>query len=217
MYFSSRTEAGKRLAAELAHYRYKDSAVLSLTEGGVIVGAQIAAVLHCPLMFLLTKDILLPGEKSALGVVDQNGHFTYNDLFSTGELDWLTTENRGLIEQLKMQRWHELNRVLSDGGIVEPELLRERNIVIVSDGFINGTSLLATYTFLKSINVKNTIIATPYASVEAVDKMHLLADELHVLSVIDGVFEIDHYFEDNNIPSQEEIIKILNQAILHWK
>lgn len=82
MYFASRTEAGQKLANLLKDYRFEDTAVLALSDGGVVIGAQIAAELHCPLMFLLTQDITLPGEKTAVGVIDQNGGFTYNDLFS---------------------------------------------------------------------------------------------------------------------------------------
>ena len=217
MYYQSRKEAGEKLAAELAQYRYEDSVVLSLSDGGVVVGAQIAAALHCPLMFLLTRDIILPGEKTAIGVIDQDGGFIYNDFFSTGELDALTAEYHGVIDQLKMEKWHELNRLLSDGGLVNPEILKGRNIIIVSDGFLNGTSLLATMNFLKPVQSKKVIIATPFASVGAVDKMHILGDELKVLNVIDGTFELDHYFETDDIPEKEDIITILNEAILQWK
>ncbi len=217
MYFSSRTEAGLVLAKSLDRYKAEDSTVLALSSGGVVIGAQIAAELHCPLMFLLTQDIVLPGEKTAVGVVDQNGGFTYNDYFSTGELDELTGEYRGLIEQMKMDKWHEINRLLSHGGLVDSDILAERNIIIVSDGFLNGTSLLATMNFLKPIHYKKIVIATPYASVAAVDKMHVLGDELKVLAVIDGTFDLDHYYENNDVPAQEDIVKILNDAITKWK
>ncbi len=217
MYYASRTEAGKELAEILKEYRFADSAVLALSDGGVVIGAQIAAKLHCPLMFLLTQDITLPGEKTAIGVVDQNGGFIYNDLFSTGELDELVGEYHGTIDQLKVEKWHQMNRLLTDGGLVDAEILENRNIIIVSDGFLNGISLLATMNFLKPIKARKVIIATPYASVAAVDKMHILADELRVSNVIDGTFDLDHYYETNDIPSQTDIIKILNEAILKWK
>lgn len=54
------------------------------------------------------------------------------------------------------------------------------------------------------------------ASVDAVDKMHLLADDLECLNVTEAGFEVDHYFEDNNIPDKHEIINILNNIVLHW-
>jgi putative phosphoribosyl transferase len=217
MYYASRTEAGQKLAESLKKYRFEDSAVLALSEGGVVVGAQIAAELHCPLMFLLMQDITLPGERTAVGVVDQNGGFTYNDYFSAGELDALVGEYHSVIEQLKMQKWKEINRMLSDGGIVDAEILEKRNVIIVSDGILNGVSLLSTMNFLKPIKTEKVIIVTPFATVDAVDKMHILGDELEVLNVIDGTFDLDHYYEEDDIPDRDDIIKILNEAILKWK
>ena len=217
MYFASRAEAGQKLAKELEDYRYEDTVVVALTDGGVVVGAQIAAVLHCPLMFLLMRDITLPGEISALGVIDQNGGFTYNDMFSTGELEGMASEYHGFIEQEKMKKRHDINRLLGDGGLLDREMIKDRNVILVADGLISGTSLLAAMSFLKPIRTKKIIIASAFASVSAVDKMHILGDELHTLAVYDGTFGLDHYFEKNDIPKQEDIITILNQAITKWK
>lgn len=217
MYFTSRTEAGSKLADILKDYRYQDSAVLALSEGGVIVGAQIAATIHCPLMFLLTQDITLPGEKTAVGVVDQNGGFTYNEFFSTGEIEELVSEYHGVIEQLKAEKWHELNRLLSGGGLVDAEILENRVIIIVSDGFLNGSSLVAAMNFLKPVKAGKIIVATPLASVPAIDKMHILGDELYVLEAVDGTFEVDHYYDNKDVPGRDDIIKLLNGTILKWK
>lgn len=217
MYFASRTAAGQKLADELEKYRYEDCAVLALSDGGVVVGAQIAAKLHCPLMFLLMRDIVLPGEKSAVGVVDQNGGFTYDDMFSAGELEAIKGDFHTYIESEKLAKWRELNRLLTDGGLVNAEILKGRNIIVVSDGLFSGTSLLATNNFLKPIKTKRTVLCTPIATIEAVDKMHILGDELHVLSVVEDTFELDHYYENDDVPEQSEIIKIINEAILRWK
>ena len=44
MYFESRSAAGQLLAAQLVEkYRYENCAVVALSEGGVLVGEQIAA------------------------------------------------------------------------------------------------------------------------------------------------------------------------------
>ena len=44
MYFESRAHAGQVLAAQLLEkYRYEDCAIIALSDGGVVVGEQIAA------------------------------------------------------------------------------------------------------------------------------------------------------------------------------
>jgi putative phosphoribosyl transferase len=217
MYFASKSEAGKQLAELLKDYKSAKPAIIALTDGGVIVGAQIAAKLHCPLMLLLMQDIKIPGEPSVLGVVDQNGGFTYNDMYSTGELESLESEYRGVIEQEKMEQWHELNRILGDGGILNEEIAKDKVVILVADGLTSGLSLVAASNFLKKISIKRLVIVTPIASVQAVDKMHVLADEIHILSVMDTPMDINHYFEKDDTPDRDTIISILKNAIKNWQ
>lgn len=217
MYFASRTKAGKQLATLLGDYKSTDSVIIALTDGGVVVGAQIAAELHCPLMLMLMEDIKIPGEPSVLGVVDQNGGFTYNDMYSTGELESLESEYRGIIEQEKMEQWHQLNRILGDGGILKEDIVKNKVVILVADGLSNGLSLIAASNYLKKIAIKRLVIVTPLASVEAVDKMHVLADEIHIITVMDTLMEVNHYFEKNDIPSRDTIISILKNAIENWQ
>ena len=102
MYFENRSQAGQQLASQLLDkYRYEDCAVLSLSAGGVLVGEQIAAQLHCPLMMLLTEKIDVPGESTSFGAVAEGGQFTYNSAFSTGEVEAYTSEFRGYLDDKK--------------------------------------------------------------------------------------------------------------------
>ena len=58
MYFESRAQAGQLLAVQLLErYRYENCAVVALSDGGVLVGEQIAAQLHCILTMLVTEGI----------------------------------------------------------------------------------------------------------------------------------------------------------------
>jgi len=70
--------------------------------------------------------------------------------------------------------------------------------------------------FLKRIAVNKVIMVAPIASVQAVDKMHILADELVCLSVIESVHGLDHYYQNNNLPTRNETIGILNDIIINW-
>jgi predicted phosphoribosyltransferase len=135
-YFPSRQAAGEMLADQLqGAYRYEDCAVMALSDGAVVVGAQIAQRLHCVLTMLLTSSIRLPNEHNILAEINQRGVMTYNDMFSAGELEELTTEYFHYIEEQKMERIFDMNRLLGAGGIVKDELLRNRVVVLVSDGY----------------------------------------------------------------------------------
>lgn len=218
MYFESRAQAGGILAADLlAEYRYEDCAVVALSSGAVIIGEQIAASLHSVLMMLLTEDIQIPGENLSIGSVSQEGDFTYNSAFSEGETEEYTSEYHGYLDEQKREIFQRMNRLLGDGGIIDRELLKERVVIIVSDGIDNGAAIDVAVDYLKSVKIKRLVIASPTASVQAVDKLHVLADELHILDVKENFMGANHYYEINEIPSKEDTIKKINQIILNWR
>lgn len=217
MYFASRVEAGYRLAIELLPYRYENCVVVALSDGGVIVGQQIAASLHCTLSMLLVDTIDLPGENQAFGTMNQSGRFTYNGLFSAGEIEEYYSEYHGYLDDQKRQSFSRISHLLGGSGIVDEDMLREHVVILVSDGFENGASLDAAADFIKPVHIKKLIIAAPVASVGAVDRMHILADELHVLGATDNFMGTDHYYDANDVPDHEKTIQALNDNILNWR
>lgn len=217
MYFTSRIEAGYKLALELTQYRYENTIVVALTDGGVQVGQQIAAQLHCALTMMLVDDIDVPGESATMGTLNQSGRFTYNGMFSAGEIEDYYSEFHGYLEDQKREKMGEMNRLLGAGGIVSPEMLREHNVILVADGLATGASLDAAADFLKPLRINKLIIAVPIASVSAVDRMHILADELHVLSVTENYLDTNHYYDVNDVPTHEETIAALNEIVLNWR
>jgi len=217
MYFESREQAGQVLAAELlTKYRYEDCAVVALSDGAVIVGEQIAKTLHCILTMLLVEEIEVPGEGVSFGGVSQDGGFTYNGMFSAGEMEYYNSEYHGYLEEQKREAFNKINRLLGDGGLINNEMLCDRVVILVADGLDTGASLDVAVDFLKPIRIKRLVVATPVSTVQAVDKLHILADELHILDVKDNFMGINHYYEKNDIPSHEDTIAKINQIVLNW-
>jgi len=217
MYFSSRLEAGYKLAQELAPtYRYENAVVVALSDGAVPVGQQIAAALHCTLTMLLIENIVVPGENQDFGTLNQSGRFTYNGMFSAGEIEEYYSEFHGYLEDQKREKMSAINQLLGSGGIVDQTMLREHNVILVADGLANGSSLDAAADFLKPLNIKRLVIAAPIASVEAVDRAHIVGDELHILSVTDNYLDTNHYYDVNDVPSHEATIAALNDIVLNW-
>lgn len=204
------------MAMRLLDYRYEDCIVVALNEGGVQVGQQIASALHCELTMLLVEAIDLPGEGAIFGTLNQSGRFVYNGMFSVGEIEEYYSELHGYLEEQKRVKMSKMNKLLGAGGIVDEDRVRERVVIVVSDGLPHGASLDSTADFFKPIAIKKLIVATPIASVEAVDRMHIVADELHVLGVTDNFLGTDHYYEVNDIPSREVTLATLNDIILNW-
>jgi putative phosphoribosyl transferase len=216
-YFPSRKVAGDLIADKLMKYRYENCAVIALSDGAVVIGAEIAARLHSPLNMLLIDFIKLQGESQSLATIDHIGDLTYDDMYSAGELEEITAENFNYIEQQKMEKLFNLNRLLGDGGVIKVDLLRGRNVIVVSDGLVSGLSMRAAAEFLKPIKMQRLIMVTPFAGVAAVDQMHILADEIICLNVLEDIISIDHYYDDNRLPSHAKVIKIIEDIILRWR
>lgn len=216
MYFENRAQAGQLLAAQLIDkYRYENCAVIALNDGGVLVGESIAAELHCLLTMLVTEGIEVPGESMMLGAVAQGGNFTYNSEFSAGEIEEYASEFHGYLDDQKRQAFNRINRLIGDGGMITPDMLREHVLILVADGLFDGAMIAVAIDFLKPIRILKLIAVAPVATIPVVDQLHVSVDEMHILDVKENFMGVDHYYDDNTIPEHEAIIAKINENILH--
>jgi predicted phosphoribosyltransferase len=217
MYFHSRTDAGEMLAERLMQYRYENAIVVALGQGAVVVGAPVAERLHCALGLFLSEEIAAPGENQNIGTVSQGGGFVYNKGLSEGETEDYYSELHGYMDDQKREKTSQINRLLADGGSLDINLLREHVVILISDGLQTSSTLEAAAEFLKPVKTKRLVIAAPVASVAAVDRMHILADELHCLSVTDNYIETAHYYDVDDVPTHDQAVKIINNVVLNWR
>ncbi len=218
MYFSSRLQAGRSLAKMLyPKFRYENCAAIALNNGGVSVGLEIARELHCVLNLLIIEEISLPREPLAIGAINSEGTFSYNDEYSAGTIEELSSEYRGYIEENKTSSISRINKIVGSGGTINKDLLKGRNIILVGDGFDSTLALDMAYQFLKPIAIEKLIVATPLASVKVVDWMHVYADEIYCLSVIEDYINTDHYYDKKDVLKTDDAIKVIDNIVLHWK
>jgi len=216
MYFKNRADVGRQLTKKLKAHEKENLAVVCLSTGAVIVGAQIAMKLHANLSLLLTENIYLPGEPDAIASITAQDTFTYNNKFSPGELEEFNADYQQYIEAKRLESFHHLNMLLGKDGEIPKERLRHHAVILVSDGLASGFSLQVAYDFLKRISMKRLIVATPFATVKAVDVMHLVGDEIVCLNVIDNFFTVDHYYDDNTVPPTKDLFRVVQNISLNW-
>lgn len=205
------------IADDISSHNKENCVVVSLSEGGVVVGIEIAKRLHTSLFLLVMEDVQLPGEQNPIATMSNAGTFTFNNEYSTGELEELSSDYRSVIEEKRILAFQKLNRIGGEESNIPKKLLKNHTVILVSDGFKNGLSLDVAADFLKPIKTKKIIVTTPVASVPAVDKMHLLGDEICCLSVVESYIDTDHYYQDNKLPDHQDIVKTMNDIILNWK
>lgn len=205
------------LASQLyPKYRYENCVVLALSDGGAMVGAQIAMALHCAMELLITEEIELPRENDALAGIAQDGSFSFNTFYSPGEIDEMMSEYYQYIEQEKMNKLQEMHRLIGKSITLKKSILKGRNVILVSDGMKSGFALDIAAQFLKPVNIEKMIVAVPIASIRAVDRMHVLADGLCVLSVVDDYIDTEHYYDKEDVPDHQTVVDAVERIILNW-
>lgn len=210
-YFRDRSQAGIELAKRLEHYRDRFGAIISLSQGGVLVAKEIAENLRLPIGMLAVREIRLPWENApVIGSVDMSGEFTVNPQLDINTVNDYEAEYRNQIDQERIKISHEIN-LMHAAHVMSRNNLRDRIIIIVSDGLASELPIFEALNYLKPVRTPRTVVALPVATIDVVDFLHINVDEIHCLDVKTDYVSTDHYYEDNQIPSYEEILDILIQ------
>lgn len=217
MYFKDRIEAGTKLVPKLQKYKTEQCAVVALSQGAVLVGAELAQFLHSNLMLLLYEEIDIPGEPDSLAAITSDNTMTYNDMYSVGEIEEFTMDYSSYIEQERWNKLHNLHLVLGKHGEIRKDELRKHNVILVSDGLSSGFSISIAANFLRAINYSKLVIATPFATDTAYDRMRLIADDTYCLNIVVNYLGVNHYYDDNNIPSTDKLLTLSEDISLLWK
>lgn len=216
MYFKDRTDAGYRLAERLKVYSGQKCTLVALSDGAVVVASPVAMALQCPITMLLAEQIHAPGEPDAIGSISQSGIYSQSSAYSRGQHDEFEMEYHHAFEQQKLDKLHKMHRLLGKNELIRKDLLRGHSVILIADGLGSSATIDAALLFLKSIKIKRLIIATPFASLNVVDRMHILADDIVCLNVLDNFMGIDHYYEQNNLPTHQDVIRIIQEMVNSW-
>lgn len=213
-YFTSRTEIGERFARELADLRYENTAILALSPGGVVMAIEIAKQLHSIAGLLLLKHVYVPGD-TAIGIINDQGGFTYDESIAAAQIEEFEIEYRNFIEANKMEAMHYLHTVGHENTMT-PDYFKGRTVIVVSDFAKTGTSFHAALDFLKPVETEKIILACAVATYDALDIMNHLGDRVITEHVTDKNFPSSHYFANNEIPQTKELVQMMQQIVLQW-
>ena len=206
-----RSEAGKRLAAELAELRGGDCVVLALPRGGVPIGFEIASELGAPLGLIMVRKIGVPGQPElALGAVADGGEpvtvFNSNVLSILG-LTPADLEGQ-VLEQLKEI---ERRRRLYGGHLTLPPI-EGRSVILVDDGIATGATTRVAIQAVRRRRPACIVLAVPVASTDTLVRLEDEVDRVVCLEKPQDLEAISlHYRHFPQVPD-EEVIEFLERA-----
>ena len=203
--FKNREDAGKRLADKLARYRGQDAIVLALPRGGVVVGYEVAQVLHLPLDIVVSRKVGHPANPEyAICAVDEKGMLLCNKDADTVDQQWLKQE-------VERQRKEARRRVQAYRGKREPEAIAGKIAILVDDGIATGLTMRLAVAAVKKQNPKKIIIAVPVAPGGAVLEFQKDADEVVLVDEGDFFGAVGAHYEEFEQVVDSEVVNLLQK------
>lgn len=208
--FQNRTDAGRRLAAELAAYANRpDVIVLALPRGGVPVGYEVARALDAPLDVFVVRKLGLPWqEELAMGalasggvrILDENliriAHVTAEDLRRITEVEQA--------ELARRERQYRGERPFPD--------LAGKTVILVDDGLATGSTMRAAVAALRLERPARIIVAVPVAAPETCAAFRDVADEIVCAETPEPFHAVGLWYEDFSQTSDTEVHELLERA-----
>lgn len=205
MRFQDRADAGRVLAARLAHLRDADPVVVGLPRGGVPVAAEIADALHADLDVVLVRKIGAPHrEELAVGAVGEDGVTVRNEtLLHDLGFTWAD-----LAEQVNHERDEIRRRAAMLRSGPRPEL-RDRTVILVDDGIATGATVVAALRVLRHLGAARIILAVPVAPPDAIRALTPLADEVVCPATPTHFCAVGQWYDDFTQVSDNQVRKLL--------
>ncbi len=223
--FHNRTDAGRQLAAALAHYRGRDDVVvLALPRGGVPVAFEVARALAAPLDVFIVRKLGAPIQPElAMGALVRVPHPSAS-AESGGFLRFLNDEvvrelaiSADEIDRVVKQEAEEIARreqLYRDGR--PPLSVAGRIVILIDDGLATGSTMRAAAQALRALSPDQRpariIAAAPVAATEACAALKRDADEVVCLQTPPAFFAVGQWYADFNQTTDDEVRTLLAQS-----
>ena len=207
MPFKDREQAGRQLAEKLQKYKGKDTIILAIPRGGLVIGFVLAKALGAPLDIIVTKKIGYPGDPEyAIGAVGPNKAVIVNeDAAKDVPKDYID-------EQVK-----EISAAINEKyrkykGKVEIPNLKDKIVILADDGVATGSTIKVSIELIKQQQPKKIVVAIPVGPPETIHEIAQQVDEIICLEQPAAFFAIGAFYDVFPQVEDEEAITYLKEA-----
>lgn len=205
--FQDRRDAGRRLARALMGYKgAKDTVVLALPRGGVVIGYEVSLLLRLPLDVLVVRKLGTPlNPELAMGALAETGYRHLNaDVINTYGITVAQLDEEVGRQQQEIRRRIETYR---RGRPLPP--LTGQTVIVVDDGIATGATFYVSLAALRAAKVARVVAAVPVAPPEASRELKRQVDEVIILQTPAWFFGISQFYESFLQVEDEEVIACL--------
>ncbi|MFW6129170.1 MAG: phosphoribosyltransferase [Candidatus Aminicenantaceae bacterium] len=206
--FQNRTDAGKKLAEALEHYKNKGVLVLAIPRGGVEVGFQVAKHLGADFSVLISRKLPFPDNPEAgFGAVAEDGSTVI-----LKEPSFLISEQK--IKEIVSKQKQEITRrvkVLRKGKALPK--ITGRTVILIDDGLAMGSTMRAAIKLCRNKEAQKIVVAVPVAGGHVASEIDKIADETVFLKIPRFFQAVAQVYENWYDVPDEEVLEILKK----WK
>ena len=209
MFFLDRVRAGEKLAEKLQEFKgAKETLVMGLARGGVVVAAAVSKGLNLPLGVSIVRKVGAPGNPElAIGAVAQKGDAIFNDRL----IAILGVSKEYLLREVEKQKKIARDRErLYFKECAQPQI-ENRTVILIDDGIATGASMRVAIRSIRSEGVKRLVLAVAVAAPDSLEQIRAEVDQVVCLYAPEYFEAVGAFFKDFDQVSDETIIKILLQ------
>jgi putative phosphoribosyl transferase len=214
--FKDRVAAGEMLAALLGKYKgvqeYSTAAitVIGIPRGGIVVADAVAKKLGiCDFDIVISRKLRAPNNsENAIGAIMQDGSvYLENKLVESMKV------SNQYLEMEKSEQKKEIGRRMS---MYRPETAKEykikgRTVILIDDGAATGATIIAAAGWIRKQNPKHLIIALPIAPSQIKTALRQQADILEIAFAPSNFTNVEQFYQNFDVVSDQEIIKLLER------
>ena len=205
MVFADRRDAGRRLAAALAHLRDRRPFVVAVPRGGVVVGREVADALRAPIDVIVPRKLRAPfNPELAIGAVAEGGAVFLDEDTGRG------IGSAYLEQEIAAQRSEIARRVQVYRGGRSLPCLEEATAIVVDDGIATGATMVAALRAVRALAPAHLVAAVPVAPAEGIARLANEADEVVCLAAPEIFHAVGQFYADFMQVEDDEVLALLD-------
>lgn len=203
--FASRQDAGRKLGRYLVEKRIQCDVVAGLVRGGVIVAAEIAEQLRCPLDVIVVRKIGHPHFREfALGALAEPDVVVLDRSVQSG----VTADSLESVIAEESERLADYQAKFGHSRVN----LAGKSVIAVDDGLATGATMEAGVLSARKQGAASVVVAVPVASASGFDRLKRVSDTV-IAFRLDPRFEaVGQYYNSFPQTTDDEVIAALQRS-----
>lgn len=203
--FVDRSDAGFEVGKILEEkYKDKNTLVLGIPRGGVVIAYEVANVLNGELSVVVTKKLSHPSrEEFAIGAAAEDGSIYLTSAARSIDQEMV----KKIFDQQSIEIKSRVERFRKGKPLPE---MQNRIVIIADDGIATGSTIVPAIKLCKNRKAAKVIVAAPVSGERYVSEINDLADEIVIVEQPPEFYAVGQVYEDFHHLSDEEVIELLD-------